>query len=84
MLVNKRFRNSFTSVKTYPGTGIESDHKPLVGVIRTKLKNIKKKMITQCDTKSLRPPLVKQEVSEYVESNKLKEANDMQAAVVVS
>lgn len=43
MLVNKRFRNSCLSVKTYPGADISSDHHPLAGRFRIKLKKVKKK-----------------------------------------
>lgn len=36
-LVNKRYRNSFTSVQTYPG----ADHNPLMGVVKMKLRNLR-------------------------------------------
>ncbi|XP_045454539.1 craniofacial development protein 2-like [Melitaea cinxia] len=42
IMVNKRFRNSFTSVKTYPGADVGSDHNPVVGVLRIKLEKVKK------------------------------------------
>uniref|UniRef100_A0A8D8W5N2 Craniofacial development protein 2 n=2 Tax=Cacopsylla melanoneura TaxID=428564 RepID=A0A8D8W5N2_9HEMI len=45
ILVNKRFRNSFKSVKTYPGADLESDHVPLVGDFRVKMKKIKRKKL---------------------------------------
>uniref|UniRef100_A0A8D8W1T6 Craniofacial development protein 2 n=1 Tax=Cacopsylla melanoneura TaxID=428564 RepID=A0A8D8W1T6_9HEMI len=54
ILVNKRFRNSFTSVKTYPGADIESDHVPLVGVFRIKLKRIQKKKPQSFDMRLLK------------------------------
>lgn len=40
ILVHKRYRNSFKSVKTYPGADIGSDHNPLVGVFNIKLKKL--------------------------------------------
>ena len=36
ILINQRFRNSITSVKTYPGADVPSDHTPLVCVLRAK------------------------------------------------
>lgn len=59
ILVNRRFRNCFTSVKTYPGADIESDHTPLVGVMKVKLKKVKKKSRFRYDMTALQQPLVK-------------------------
>ena len=42
ILINKRFRNSLLSVKTRPGADCNSDHVPLTGTLRIKLKKIKK------------------------------------------
>lgn len=38
ILVNKKFRNSVKTVKTYPGADIDSDHNPVVMSIRIRLK----------------------------------------------
>ena len=40
--INKRFRNSITQVKTFPGTDCNSDHVPVVATVRIKLKNVKR------------------------------------------
>lgn len=39
ILINKRFRNSCTYVKTYPRANIASDHNPLVAVLKLNSKN---------------------------------------------
>lgn len=38
MLLGNRFKNSMTSVKAYPGADVNSDHSPLVGCVRLRLK----------------------------------------------
>lgn len=38
ILINKQYQNSFKATKTYPGTGVTSDHNPLVTKIQIKLK----------------------------------------------
>lgn len=43
LLRNRRFRNSCTSVKTCPGADIESDHVPLVGLFKTRMKRVRTK-----------------------------------------
>lgn len=40
VLVNKRFKNSFKSAKTYPGADVNSDHNPVVAIIHTKMKKL--------------------------------------------
>lgn len=40
ILVNQRFRNSYIAVKTYPGADIQSDHVPLVGTFKIRMKKI--------------------------------------------
>ena len=40
--INKRFRNSITQVRTYPGADCGSDHVPLVATMRLKLKKLKR------------------------------------------
>uniref|UniRef100_A0AAR5PA30 Endonuclease/exonuclease/phosphatase domain-containing protein n=1 Tax=Dendroctonus ponderosae TaxID=77166 RepID=A0AAR5PA30_DENPD len=62
ILVNKRFGNSCKSMKTYPGADIQSDHNPLVGVFRVKLKNLKRKIVKQHNFRKLKEPLIKEQV----------------------
>lgn len=38
MMLNSRLINSMTSVKAYPGADISSDHNPIVGSVRLRLK----------------------------------------------
>ncbi|KAJ2952534.1 hypothetical protein O0L34_g6852 [Tuta absoluta] len=40
ILVSKRFRNSFKSVKTYPGADVGSDHNVLVAAVSIRLKKL--------------------------------------------
>ncbi|XP_048483641.1 craniofacial development protein 2-like [Plutella xylostella] len=61
ILVNKRYRNSFKAVKTYPGADVGSDHNPLVGTVTTKLKRlISPKMRPKFDISRLRDVDIKQ------------------------
>lgn len=39
-LVNRRYRNSCSSVKTYPGADLQSDHNPLVATFKVRMKKI--------------------------------------------
>uniref|UniRef100_A0A8D8Z4U1 Craniofacial development protein 2 n=1 Tax=Cacopsylla melanoneura TaxID=428564 RepID=A0A8D8Z4U1_9HEMI len=66
ILVNKRFRNSFTSVKTYPGADIKSDHNPLVGEYRTKWKKIQKKTIKKHDMRKLKSRIERERISKIL------------------
>ncbi|CAK1599374.1 unnamed protein product [Parnassius mnemosyne] len=43
ILINRRYRNSLTSVKTYPGADIGSDHNPVVASLRCNMKILKPK-----------------------------------------
>uniref|UniRef100_A0A8D8Q762 Craniofacial development protein 2 n=1 Tax=Cacopsylla melanoneura TaxID=428564 RepID=A0A8D8Q762_9HEMI len=63
IMVNQRYRNSFTSVKTYPGADIKSDHNPLVGEYRIKFKKILKKDTPRHNIRLLKSRLVKNQVS---------------------
>lgn len=56
LLVNRRFRNNCTSVKTYPGADIESDHVPLVGVFKIKMKRTQQKTSKIYDMRLLKDP----------------------------
>lgn len=38
IMVNKRYRNSCTAVKTYPGADLQSNYVPLVGTFKIKMK----------------------------------------------
>lgn len=83
MMVNRRFRNSITSVKTYPGADIMSDHTPLVGVIKLRLKKIKRKTKTFFNMTALKNPLVKQKVKVKINEQiyQLKQGNSFQEDV---
>lgn len=43
IIINERYRNVVTSVKTYPGADIGSDHIPVIAQLRIKLKKINKR-----------------------------------------
>ncbi|KAL1447016.1 hypothetical protein WDU94_015647 [Cyamophila willieti] len=62
ILVNKRYRNSCTSVKTYPGADIQSDHAPLVGKFKVRMKTIKRKKMKRYDLRKLKDPMIKEKV----------------------
>lgn len=64
IMINKRFRNSVISVKTYPGADIASDHNPLVGVIKARLKIMKQKTNTKYDWKKLKNPTIQSKIRE--------------------
>ena len=46
ILINQRYRNCITQVKTYPGADIDSDHNPVTMKIEITLKQIKKRQST--------------------------------------
>ncbi|XP_050505674.1 craniofacial development protein 2-like [Diabrotica virgifera virgifera] len=83
ILINKRFKNSITSVKAYPGADIKSDHNPLVGKFRLKFKKIHKPNPIRYDLKQLRDDDIKQEVREYLKNNisKLEVVNDVDTEI---
>uniref|UniRef100_A0A8D8Z356 Craniofacial development protein 2 n=1 Tax=Cacopsylla melanoneura TaxID=428564 RepID=A0A8D8Z356_9HEMI len=62
ILVNKRFRNSCITVRTYPGADINSDHVPVVGVFKIRLKKLRKRTRQRYDLRKLKEPNIKQEV----------------------
>uniref|UniRef100_A0A8D8SH15 Craniofacial development protein 2 n=1 Tax=Cacopsylla melanoneura TaxID=428564 RepID=A0A8D8SH15_9HEMI len=74
ILVNRRFRNSCKSVRTYPGADLESDHVPLVGVFQTNLKKVKKRILVKHDMRRLRDPSIMgdvfQDVNKEIQKNK--------------
>jgi len=86
ILVNKRFQNSFVSVKTYPGADIMSDHNPVVGVVKVRLKHIKrKKTQIKYDLKKLKDPVVRtivtEELSKYTQETKPSEDLDVKTQI---
>lgn len=60
ILVNKIFRHSCTLVKTYKSTDLQSDHIPLIGVFKVRLKRVGKKIIKLYDLQKLKEPLTRQ------------------------
>lgn len=64
MLVNKRFRNSFKAVKTYPGADLESDHVPLVGVFQVRMKKVSKKITKRYNMRLLKEPVIAKEIED--------------------
>ncbi|XP_039276069.1 craniofacial development protein 2-like [Nilaparvata lugens] len=63
LLVNRRFRNSCIFVKTYPGADIQSDHTPLVGRFKDRLKRVKVRKVKSYDLRRLKDPVVRRMVS---------------------
>ena len=41
-MINERFKNAVTNVKTYPGADVGSDHNPVLMQIKIKLKKMRK------------------------------------------
>ena len=69
IMVSRRFRNSFKSVKTYPGADIGSDHNPVVGTIKLRLKSIpKKKNTNSIDISIIRDNQVCKEIQNEIET----------------
>ncbi|KAJ8896099.1 hypothetical protein PR048_001441, partial [Dryococelus australis] len=62
ILLNQWNRNSHTSVRTYPGAGISSDHNPLVGVFKIRMKNIRKKMAIKYNLGKLKEHPIRNQV----------------------
>lgn len=61
ILINKRFRRSITSAKTFPGADINSDHNPVVATLQVKLKVLKKtKRNPKPDIRSLQNTVTKE------------------------
>uniref|UniRef100_A0A8D8T8A4 Craniofacial development protein 2 n=1 Tax=Cacopsylla melanoneura TaxID=428564 RepID=A0A8D8T8A4_9HEMI len=58
ILVSKRYRNSCTCVKTYPGADIQSDHVPVVGKFKVKMKRVTTKNFKRYDLKKLKDPII--------------------------
>lgn len=62
ILINKRFRNSITSVKAYPGSDINSDHNPLIAKMKLSLKKVQRPKIMKYDINQLKNKTVKEKV----------------------
>lgn len=62
ILINKRFRNGCISVKTYPGADIQSDHVPLVGTFRIRMKRITSKKEKSFELRKLKDPTIREKV----------------------
>uniref|UniRef100_A0A8D8X189 Craniofacial development protein 2 n=1 Tax=Cacopsylla melanoneura TaxID=428564 RepID=A0A8D8X189_9HEMI len=62
IMVNKRFRNSCISVKTYPGADIQSDHVPLVGIFKVKMKRVNPRKHKTYDLRQLKNETVRASV----------------------
>lgn len=69
ILMNKRFRNSCLSIRTYPGADINSDHCPLVSVIRVRMKKVKVKKPPPCDLHLLKYQAVKEMARNILNTN---------------
>ncbi|CAG9836469.1 unnamed protein product [Diabrotica balteata] len=64
MLINKRYKNSCTYVKTYSGADINSDHIPVVGNFKVRVKKVTSKSMKKYDVRKLKAPNVRLKVSE--------------------
>lgn len=61
ILINKIFRNACLFLITYPSADVGSDHCPLVGIFKLRMKKISKKKIQYYDLRRLRIPKVQQQ-----------------------
>jgi hypothetical protein len=82
-MANRRFRNSITLVKTYRNANSMSDHTPLVGIIKLRLKKIKRKTKTFFNMIALKDPSAKRKVEVKINEqiNQLKQGNSCQKNV---
>ena len=65
--INRRFRNTITSTRTFPGADCGSDHVPVVVEMRIRLKKVKRKQINpKNDMKVLKRDEVKEQYRVYV------------------
>jgi len=60
ILVNQRFRDSCIAVRTYPGANIQSDHVPLVGTVKIRMKRIILKSGKRYDQRKLKNPNIRE------------------------
>lgn len=66
ILIDKRYRNGISNVKTYPGADVGSDHSPVVGTIFIRLKKIKHHIQRRPDFEKLRHPEICTEITEQL------------------
>lgn len=79
ILINKRFRNSLSSVKTYPGADVPSDHNLLLGTLKIKLKKLRQRKISpRIDSHKLKDINFKTDITEHLNSKieEVKENNN--------
>ena len=67
IMINKRFRNAIAAVKAYPGADIKSDHNPLIGTIKLKLKMIKPAKTANRDLNMLKNETTKNAVCQHIQ-----------------
>lgn len=77
ILINQRYRNSCVSMKTYPGADINSDHTPLVGVFKIRMKHIKKKSVIQYNVRKLKESSVRRKAEVQLNNELTSLADDL-------
>lgn len=79
-MINRKFRNSITLIKTYPDANIMSDHIPLVGVKQLRLKKVERKTKPFFNMTVFKDPSIKQKVRVKLDEqiNQLKQGNSFQ------
>ncbi|KAI5708046.1 hypothetical protein M8J77_015361 [Diaphorina citri] len=60
VMINKRYRNSCTSMRTYPGADMNSDHVPVIGEFKVVLKKVGKKKEAKTNMRQLKEPRIKE------------------------
>lgn len=84
ILINKRFRNSCLSVKTYPSAEISSDHNALIGKFKLKLKKVARKTNTKkWNMRKLKEPDVKETVTSLLNQrcNNIEMSNNTETTI---
>ncbi|KAJ8875738.1 hypothetical protein PR048_023637 [Dryococelus australis] len=66
ILINQRYGNSCTSVRTYPGADISSDYNPLIGVFKIRMKTVRKKTVTKYNLEKLKEHSIRNQVEIYL------------------
>ncbi|XP_060533802.1 craniofacial development protein 2-like [Cylas formicarius] len=78
IIINKRFHNSVTNVKTYSGADIGSDHSPVIARVRPKWKIIKRpKPPGKPDVGLLMDVTIKQKVSQELNEHLANASRDL-------
>lgn len=79
LLINKRYRNSIKSAKTYPGADVSTDHNPIIVRMEVKLKKlIPKQNKTKIDISQLQDPITKEQVATRI-NNELSQIKTTQS-----